>query len=420
MAAHRRPVTGPPAAGRLGPRPLPAHLGVAIATWMSSAAALPLWKSGSLAWRKDLAPAAASLAAEAAEVPPEDLARALAAEIGRRIESFQAGVGAYRDHPYRRTLEDPPVIWRAGTTRLLDYGAPGANGAALLVVPSLVNRPWILDLLPKCSLLRNLAGRGLRPYLVDWDAPGAAERGFTIGDYVTKRLEPALAAATKAAGGPIFVVGYCMGGLLALALALRSQASVRGLVLLATPWNFHAGQPWPLPTLQPVLAGLAGLATTLGALPVDLLQLGFFAIDPLLAARKFSAFAGRVERGEETTHYVAVEDWANDGVPLAAAVARECLLGWYGTNDPGAGRWTVAGARVRPADFRRPCLVILPKRDRLVPYASALALAEAMPAAERRAPDLGHIGMIVGGRAPKDVWAPLADWLMKCGQRRPT
>ncbi|MFO1189800.1 MAG: alpha/beta fold hydrolase [Alphaproteobacteria bacterium] len=419
MAENRRK-TKPAEAPRLGPRPLPAHVGAAIATWMSSAAALPLWRNGSLPWRKDLAPQAASLAAAAAKIRPDDLAKALAAEIGNRVTAFQAGVGAYRDHPYRRTLDDPPVIWRAGTTRLLDYGMKGACGAPVFVVPSLVNRPWILDLSKDCSLLRNLAGRGLRPYLIDWDAPGKAERGYSLSDYVTKRLEPAFDAATKAAGGPVFIAGYCMGGLLALALALRRQSAARGLALLATPWDFHVDSPWPQPAIQPVLAGLAGLAAALGELPVDLLQLGFFAIDPLLAARKFSAFADRVERGAETEHYVAVEDWANDGVPLAAIVAQECLLGWYGANDPPAGRWKIGGVPVRPSEFVRPTLAILPRRDRLVPYASALALAQAIPSAVRLEPDLGHIGMVAGGRAPVQVWGPLADWLMKPDQARPT
>jgi len=26
-------------------------------------------------------------------------------------------------------------------------------------------------------------------------------------------------------------------------------------------------------------------------------------------------------------------------------------------------------------------------------------------------PDLGHIGLVVAGRAPEQVWAPLGDWL---------
>ena len=66
------------------------------------------------------------------------------------------------------------MLWQEGTTRLLDY-AP-AGGMPVLAVPSLVNRAYILDLAPDNSLMRYLAGLGLRPFLVDWDAPGEVER----------------------------------------------------------------------------------------------------------------------------------------------------------------------------------------------------------------------------------------------------
>lgn len=55
-------------------------------------------------------------------------------------------------------------------------------------------------------------------------------------------------------------------------------------------------------------------------------------------------------------------------------------------------------------------LVVIPARDRIVPPASAEALDAALPhAAVRRVP-LGHVGMIVGGRALRSLWAPLANW----------
>ena len=61
------------------------------------------------------------------------------------------GVLAYRQHPFHRTLEDPPTVWREGNTRLLDFGATDRTarrkGArAVLVVPSLINRWEVLDL----------------------------------------------------------------------------------------------------------------------------------------------------------------------------------------------------------------------------------------------------------------------------------
>jgi polyhydroxyalkanoate synthase len=108
-----------------------------------------------------------------------------------------------------------------------------------------------------------------------------------------------------------------------------------------------------------------------------------------------------------------MEDWLNDGVPLAGPVARECLLGWYGENTPPAGRWMVEGRPVRPQDWRKPALVVLPERDKLVPKEGAEAILVQLPQADRLDVPSGHIGMMVGPRAETGLWRPLADWLLR-------
>jgi polyhydroxyalkanoate synthase len=385
----------------------------AMTVWLSSRAALPAlmndWLPSKPTHASELTAAVQELAAQLAAVAPDAFAAALDRELRGRADLFLRGLDTYRHHPYRRALADPPVIWREGTTRLLDFGPVG--GAPVLVVPSLINRWYILDLSAERSLLRYLAAHGLRPLVVDWDRPGAVERGFTLTDYIAGRLDAAFEAATAAAGAPLSVLGYCMGGLLALALAQRRKREVASLALLATPWDFHAEQV----EQAHVLGGLAGLLdptfAALGELPVDMLQALFASLDPLLALRKFSRFAGLDPAGAEAREFVALEDWLNDGVPLALPVARETLGQWYGANEPASGAWRVAGAAIAPARFNRPALVVLPARDRIVPPASAVALATALPQASRLEPPLGHIGMIVGRQAENSVWGPLAGWL---------
>jgi poly[(R)-3-hydroxyalkanoate] polymerase subunit PhaC len=382
--------------------------------WLSSWTAWPLWRSGSLRLRAELDPRVSALAQSLAGVAPEAFAGALDAELRHRGDLFLSGLQRYRRHPYRRALADPPTLWREGGTRLLDYGPP--SGTPVLVVPSLINRAYILDLAPGKSLLRFLAEAGLRPLLVDWGRPGPAERRFALDDYIAGRLVRALDAAAAAAGGPLAVVGYCMGGLLALALSELRQPLVAALALLATPWDFHAERAGQARLLGALANPLAECFTALGELPVDVLQTLFAALDPLLALRKFSRFAALAPGSIEEREFVAVEDWLNDGVPLALPVARDCLGGWYGENAPGRGAWEVGGAAVRPERMRVPALVVLPAQDRIVPPATAAALAAALPEAEVLRPPLGHIGMMVAREAPAAVWRPLGEWLLHHGE----
>jgi polyhydroxyalkanoate synthase len=97
-----------------------------------------------------------------------------------------------------------------------------------------------LDLTRERNLMRHLAHQGFRPLLVDWGVPREVERAFSLDDYLAGRLEKALDAACGLANQPTSVVGYCMGRLLTLALAQRRPAQVVALILMATPWDFHA------------------------------------------------------------------------------------------------------------------------------------------------------------------------------------
>ncbi len=353
-----------------------------------------------------------------------------------------AGIAAYRRHPFERRVAEPPCIWQEGGSRLLDYGTAGAP--PVLFVPSLVNRAYVLDLDERHSMLRFLAARGVRPLLLDWGWPDAAARSFTLTDYIAGRLERALAAV----GTRVTLAGYCMGGLMAVAAATRRPDLVSRLVLLATPWDFWAGDAaagdaalgdvaagdvapendaadngaadggaagngaadggagarrlgaW-LPLLEPVLS--------LGTLPVDALQLLFSLAEPGSVAAKYRAFGAQDQNSVRAEMFVAIEDWLSDGVPLAAPVAREVLGGWYGANTPARGAWHCAGLPVCPP--RLPSFIAVPGRDRIVPPGSALALAAAMPHPVVVRPQAGHVGMVAGSHARTALWEPLLAWL---------
>jgi poly(3-hydroxyalkanoate) synthetase len=96
-------------------------------------------------------------------------------------------------------------------------------------------------------------------------------------------------------------------------------------------------------------------------------------------------------------------------------VAEECLVGWYGENRPGRGTWRLAGEAVRPEAYAGPSLAVIPNDDRIVPPASALPLAAALPNGTTLRASAGHIGMMAGSRAARELWEPLAGWIRGLG-----
>ena len=398
----------PPPPPRQGPRPLLLHLMTAGAVWGSSRLALPFLKSGLLPWSPALNGQVQDLLQALDGIEPAELDAAVDVELRRRSERFLAGVECYRRHPYRRSLVEPPTVWREGETRLLDYGPP--DGVPVVVIPSLVNRAYILDIDEERSFLRYLSSRGLRCLLVDWGIPGEVERGFDLTDYIAGRLDQAFEAAVALAGDRrIGLIGYCMGGLFALALASRHQRDISGLELIATPWDFHAGATVP-PAMVSALSGLIETSfAPLGEVPTDVLQALFVMNDPQLAIRKFSRFGELDPGSDEARRFVATEDWANDGVPLALPVARDCLTRWYGRNEPATGHWRVAGRLVDPGRIERPVVMVIPSLDKVVPAASSRPLEAQLPHVRVIEQATGHIGLVAAARSRRPVWDPIAE-----------
>jgi poly(3-hydroxyalkanoate) synthetase len=318
--------------------------------------------------------------------------------------AFLAGIRAWRAHPWRRDLPDPPEFWHEGTARLLDFGG---DGLTVLFVPSLVNRWTVLDLMQGHSMVRWLAGQGAHPMLLDWGEP---EPAFTLTDHIAGRLVRAMEAAHRH-GGKVVLAGYCMGGTFAAAAAALRPDLVSGLALLAAPWDFHAGDVDRLHKLTATCALLEPMLRDAATVPVDLLQTLFALDDPGAVAEKFRQF-GRLDPDSGAARlFVALEDWLNDGVPLSGTTARECLREWYRDNLPARGQWRVAGLAIDPASIRVPAFAAVPRRDRIVPPESARALARSLPRVTLLEPDSGHVGMTAGRAAVKVLWEPLRDWL---------
>lgn len=420
------PDAGPPdcAPHRRGrPSPLLYHLGVAAASAAQAAALAPLAADPRFPWTDIHVERGAKIGAQ---LPGEGLGASwpVAREALRHLTGMVEGVEAWQRHPWRRDMAEPPVLWRRGAARILDYGATddaARDGRPVLVVPSLVNRAYVLDLHPRRSVLRFLAAQGLRPLLLDWGDPGLQERDFSLSDYVRLRLAPALEAARNLSpdGEAPAALGYCMGGSLAAAVAAAGRDRISRLALIGAPWDYAGlqgvGQAMVAMGRADDRAAMAlrldAVGAQFGALPVDALQLVFAALDPTLAFRKFRAFASLPPGGPRAEMFAATEDWLNDGVSLAIPAAKELLFDWYLDNAMGRGTWAPEGVAARPRAIAAPVLAFCSRSDRIAPTACAEALPAAIPHARILRPSTGHVGMIVGSSAEREVWRPLAAFL---------
>ena len=151
------------------------------------------------------------------------------------LQAFFKGIQKYQAHPFKREMPALPVVWEEGQARLLSAGGNPKHKTPIVLVPSMVNKSDILDLLPDRSLLRWLGAQGYDTYLYDWGVPSDDERQADFDTAAAERLIPAL----ESLGQPVLLLGYCMGGLFAASVSVLRPELVKGCVMLACPWNFH-------------------------------------------------------------------------------------------------------------------------------------------------------------------------------------
>lgn len=328
------------------------------------------------------------------------------------LQKFISGTEKYRHHPYQRPDTDAQEIERYGQSRLLCYN-PKSNSTPVLVVPSLINRSYILDLKDDFSFMRFLAEQGLSAYMLDWGDVTEEEKAYNFDDYYQKRLIPTLEKVSSLHDGkPLHVLGYCMGGTMALALACLKPDVTASLTLVAAPWDFHAENKENALAAGQAYDVMRPMVETCGYLMPDILQLFFTAVDPLFALQKFVKFADIDDVSEAAENFVAVEDWLNDGVPLVAGVAQTAFIDWYRDNETLLERWKILGEPIRPSRLNMPVHIITASRDKLVPPSSALSFWDGIhPHSTEHIFETGHIGLMGGSKAQSYVWPSIANWI---------
>jgi polyhydroxyalkanoate synthase len=306
-----------------------------------------------------------------------------------------AGLRAYQA---ARRSPSPPAkaeIARIGGATLRNHGG---GGPPAVLIPSLINPPNILALDAQVSLADAIARMGRNALLLDW-GPADQRSDLSVAGHVEGLLMPLLGKLDE----PAALVGYCLGGTMAIAAA--NLVAVERVATLASPWNFTHYPDSSRAALQDMWRHSQVASRELGALPMEVLQAAFWSLDPERTVRKFAEFGRLDPASDEARRFVALEDWANEGEPLPFAAARELIEDLFGRDLPGSGQWQIGGREVSDG-VQVPLQNLLARHDRIAPEATA-------PRGEAIAIASGHVGMIVGS-ARANLHEALGRFLTPC------
>src|SRR5262249_46835070 len=131
------------------------------------------------------------------------------------------------------------VVHRENKWRLLRYRprpAGIAHPTPVLLIPSLINRHYVLDLLPKKSFVEYLVAQGFDVFCIDWGTPGDEDRYLEFDEICDRYVGRAIGVAARMSGAEkAHVLGYCMGGTLAAIHAGAHPERFASLIALAAP-----------------------------------------------------------------------------------------------------------------------------------------------------------------------------------------
>jgi polyhydroxyalkanoate synthase len=326
---------------------------------------------------------------------------------------FKAMLGA-GPMPVAQTPSD--VVATENKLRLLHYHpvAEQSHPVPLLIVPSLINRYYLLDLVSGRSLVEYLVGRGIDVYMLDWGVPGPEDRSTTFDHYITGYLRRAVQRVRSLSGqARINLLGYSIGGTFTAIFSALYGHYVHGLVQLAAPINFHDSgiiSQWT----RKERFNVDLLVDTLGNMPAELLQASFRMLTPTLQIMQQIALANQIGDSQAVQDLLALQTWISDGVSFPGEAYRTYVKDCYQENYLVQGKLIVGGKRVDLGQIACPLLTITAAKDWICPPESVAVLNDLVASADKNVLELpgGHVGIVVGRRAAEDLWPRLADWLI--------
>jgi polyhydroxyalkanoate synthase subunit PhaC len=285
------------------------------------------------------------------------------------------------------------------------------RGLPLLLIPSLINRWYVLDLRRGASLVEALVGAGFDVWCLDWGVPEDEDRYLDWETVLARLARASRRVRRETGGGKLALLGYCMGGTLTAIHAAQHADELAALVTLAAPIDFASGGM--LRTMvDPRWFDPDAIADAGNVAPTQM-QAGFTALRPTLDAAKLMSMPELAGDPAAQTSFMALEAWASDNIPFPGEAYRRYIRDLYQRNELVAGTHRVRGRTVDLGAIECPTLVITATRDTICPPRAATALIERVRSPDTHVLEVpgGHVGAVVGSRAAREMYPALAAWL---------
>jgi polyhydroxyalkanoate synthase len=328
-------------------------------------------------------------------------------------QSFQVLLNGNRHEVGQTPAEE---VYQERRLRLLHYTplVESRSTLPILLVPSPIQRAYLLDLMPGQSLVEYLLKQGLDVYLLDWGTMNREDRFVTFDQHISGYIRRAVNRIRARSGSNhVSLLGYSMGGTMAAIFAALYPELVNSLVLLSAPINFHDDgllSQWS----RKERLNVDLVVDTIGAMPNDLLLSSYRMLKPTAQIAQRIALAQRTGDLQTVQDFLAMQNWMDDIIPFIGEAYRKWMKEFYQENALIKRRLVIDGRLVDLAAIICPLLTITAAYDCFCPPLSTTMAHQFVASGNQHTLQIqtGHIGVVAGKAAADEMWPQLSSWLL--------
>ena len=353
---------------------------------------------------------------QAQQLTPEDVAAKARETVDRALQRNVPDLPT----PVELDVEVGPtpkdILHTRGTMKLYHYRplSPEVYRVPILIVMSLVSRPYILDLAKGQSFVEYLLLQGFDVYQIDWGVPRREHKHLRLDDYVTDFIPECVAVVDEDAGEPdVSIIGYCLGGFLAaLYAALYPDGPLKNLVCFTTPVNSDGMSLYRTWT-DPAHFDLDRLIDSLGNIPSELMDASIQMLRPFQKSAGQMKLLDNVQDEAFVTAHLRFDRWAADHIPFPGETARQLVYDFMRENKLVRKTLELDGRTVDLGNITIPFLHVAAQYDHIVPAAASQDLVKLVGSPDKSEIVLkgGHVSLVAGGNAIYRLWPKLDTWL---------
>jgi len=349
--------------------------------------------------------------------PPENIGAIVQKEVERTITRAARGIDVMlnRDEP-EVGITPKDIIYTRGTMRLFHYHTMSEEvyRVPVVLVMSLISKPYILDLTPGFSFVEFLLKQGFDVFMIDWGIPRAEDSKLKLDDYALDLIPSCIEKIQEATGETdVSFIGYCMGGLLALLYGgLHADSPMKNLVTIATPVNFE-GMGLFKQWTDKRWFDVDRVVDSLGNIPPEMMYRSFELLRPADRLVSYVRLWDNLWNDQYVKQYRLMNKWTGDQIPFPGECFRQTTKELQWENKLMKGELDIDGKRVDLKLITAPVMNAMAQHDHIAPYEATHELTSLVGSEDTEDVLLkgGHVSLVAGANAMMRLWPKVNEWL---------